>query len=115
MLFETPYSFRTRFEDEKRTNPEELIAAAYAFCLPWRRPWICRPPVSRRRSSRPRPQLRLIKTGRLHISRSALTLRAKVPNLVDAAFARIAGEVEKHCPVSKVLNATITLDAKLVP
>jgi osmotically inducible protein OsmC len=57
----------------------------------------------------------LVKTGRLHISRSALTLRAKVPNLVDAAFARIAGEVEKHCPVSKVLNATITLDAKLVP
>jgi osmotically inducible protein OsmC len=41
-------------------------------------------------------------------------LRAKVPNLVDAAFARIAGEVEKSCPVSKVLNATITLDAKLV-
>src|SRR4029077_12898560 len=59
-----PYSFRTRFEDEKRTNPEELIAAAYTFCLPWRRPSVCRPPVSRRRSSRPRAQLRLIKTGR---------------------------------------------------
>jgi osmotically inducible protein OsmC len=49
------------------------------------------------------------------ISRSALTLRAKVPNLDDAAFARIAGEAEKNCPVSKVLNATITLDAQLVP
>jgi osmotically inducible protein OsmC len=48
------------------------------------------------------------------ISRSALTLRAKVPNLDDAAFARIAGEAEKNCPVSKVLNATITLDAKLI-
>ena len=41
-----------------------FIAAAYAFCLPWRRPSVCRPPVSRRRSSRPRAQLRLIKTGR---------------------------------------------------
>ena len=45
------------------------------------------------------------------ISRSVLTLRAKVPNLDEAAFAR---EAEKNCPVSKVLNATITLDAKLV-
>ena len=42
VLSDTPYSFRTRFEDEKRTNPEELIAAAYAFCLPWRRPSVCR-------------------------------------------------------------------------
>jgi lipoyl-dependent peroxiredoxin len=51
----------------------------------------------------------------IHISRSALTLRAKVPNLVEAAFTRIAGGSRKNCPVSKVLNATITLDAKLVP
>ena len=48
------------------------------------------------------------------ISRSALTLRGRVPNLDDAAFARLAGEAEKSCPVSKVLNATITLDAKLI-
>lgn len=48
------------------------------------------------------------------ISRSALILCAKVPNLDDAAFARLAGEAEKNCPVSKVLNATITLDAKLI-
>ena len=47
------------------------------------------------------------------ISKSALTLRAKVPNLDDAGFAKIAGEAEKNCPVSKVLNAEITLDAKL--
>jgi lipoyl-dependent peroxiredoxin len=48
------------------------------------------------------------------ISRSALTLRAKVPNLEEAAFDRLAGDAEKTCPVSKVLNAAITLDAKLV-
>jgi lipoyl-dependent peroxiredoxin len=41
-------------------------------------------------------------------------LRAKVPNLEEAAFARLAGDAEKTCPVSKVLNAAITLDAKLV-
>jgi osmotically inducible protein OsmC len=48
------------------------------------------------------------------ISRSALTLRAKVPNLNEAAFAQMARDAEKNCPVSKVLNAEITLDAKLV-
>ena len=48
------------------------------------------------------------------ISQSALTLRAKVPNLDEAAFARMAGDAEKNCPVSKVLNTAITLDAKLV-
>jgi lipoyl-dependent peroxiredoxin len=45
---------------------------------------------------------------------SALTLRAKVPNLDEAAFARMAGDAEKNCPVSRVLNASITLDAKLI-
>ena len=46
------------------------------------------------------------------ISCSALTLRAQVPNLDEATFARMAGE--KNCPVSKVLNAAIILDAKLI-
>jgi lipoyl-dependent peroxiredoxin len=41
-------------------------------------------------------------------------LRAKVPNLDEAAFAKMAGEAEKNCPVSKVLKAEITLDAKLI-
>jgi organic hydroperoxide reductase OsmC/OhrA len=47
------------------------------------------------------------------ISRSALTLRASVPNLDEAKFRELAGTAEKTCPVSKVLNAQITLDAKL--
>jgi osmotically inducible protein OsmC len=48
------------------------------------------------------------------ISRSHLTLRATVPNLDQATFAKLAGEAEKNCPVSKVLNAEISLDATLV-
>ena len=47
------------------------------------------------------------------ISRSALTLRAQVPNLDDDAFARMASDAEKNCPVSKILKTEITLDAKL--
>ena len=48
------------------------------------------------------------------ISWSALVLRAKVLNIDEAAFVRLAGEAEKNCPVSRVLNATITLDANLI-
>ena len=47
------------------------------------------------------------------ITRSALTLRASVPNLDEAKFRELASVAEKSCPVSKVLNAQITLDAKL--
>ncbi len=50
----------------------------------------------------------------LRISRSALSLRAQVPNLDEATFARMAGDAEKNCPVSKVLKTEITLDAKLI-
>jgi len=48
------------------------------------------------------------------ISRSALILRAQVPNLDEAAFAQMASDAEKNCPISKVLNAAITLEAKLI-
>ena len=48
------------------------------------------------------------------ISRSALTLRAKVPGLDEVAFAQMASSAEKNYPVSKALNATITLDARLI-
>jgi len=48
------------------------------------------------------------------ISRSALTLRARVPNLDESAFARMADDAETNCPVSRALNAAITLDAKLI-
>ena len=48
------------------------------------------------------------------ISRSALTLRAKVPNLDHATFDRIARDAEENCPVTKLLKADVTLDAKLI-
>ena len=96
VLAETPYSYKTRFENEKGTNPEELIAAAHAGCFTM--------------------ALAFQMQGAgytFRITRSALTLRASVPNLDEAKFRELAGVAEKSCPVSKVLNAQITLDAKL--
>jgi lipoyl-dependent peroxiredoxin len=115
ILAETPYSFKTRFESEKGTNPEELIAAAHAGCFTMALAFGLQAAGFTPTELATEAAVTLEQEGQgFRISRSALTLRANVPNLEEAAFARIAGEAEKNCPVSKVLNATITLDAKLV-
>lgn len=115
VLAETPYSFKTRFENEKGTNPEELIAAAHAGCFTMSLAFVLQSagltPIEL--STEAAVTLEVEGKG-FRISRSALTLRGRVPNLDDVTFARMAGDAEKSCPVSKVLNAAITLDAKLI-
>jgi osmotically inducible protein OsmC len=111
----TPYSFKTRFENEKGTNPEELIAAAHAGCFTMALAFGLQAAGFNPAELSTEAAVSLDSDGPgFKISKSALTLRAKVPDLDDAGFARIAGEAEKNCPVSKVLNAAVTLDAKLV-
>jgi lipoyl-dependent peroxiredoxin len=115
VLAETPYSFKTRFENEKGTNPEELIAAAHAGCFTMSLAFVLQGAGFTPTELSTEAAVTLDPDGKgFRISRSALTLRAKVPNLDEAAFARLADEAEKTCPVSKVLNATVTLDAKLI-
>ena len=114
VLAETPYSFKTRFENEKGTNPEELIAAAHAGCFTMALAFQLQAAGFTPTELGTEAAVTLEKDGAgFRISQSALILRAQVPNLDEAAFARMAGEAEKNCPVSKVLNATITLDATL--
>jgi osmotically inducible protein OsmC len=114
VLAETPYSFKTRFENEKGTNPEELIAAAHAGCFTMSLAFVLQGAGLTPTELSTEAAVTLEAEGKgFRISRSALTLRGKVPNLDEAAFARFAADAEKSCPVSKVLNATITLDAKL--
>jgi len=115
VLENTPYSFRTRFENEKGTNPEELIAAAHAGCFAMALAFQLQGAGFTPTELITEATVSLDPEGQgFRISRSALTLRANVPNLDEATFARLAGDAEKNCPVSKVLNAAITLDAKLV-
>ena len=114
-LAQTPYSFKTRFENEKGTNPEELIAAAHGGCFTMALAFQLQGAGFTPTELRTEAAVTLEPEGQgFRISRSALTLRAKVPNLDQATFTRMAGEAEKNCPVSKVLNAEITLDAKLI-
>jgi lipoyl-dependent peroxiredoxin len=115
LLAETPYSFRTRFENEKGTNPEELIAAAHAGCFAMALAFQLQGAGFTPTELSTEAAVSLEPEGQgFRITRSALTLRANVPNLDEATFAKMTGEAEKNCPVSKVLNAQITLDAKLV-
>jgi osmotically inducible protein OsmC len=115
VLAQTPYSFRTRFENEKGTNPEELIAAAHAGCFTMALAFGLQAGGYTPTELTTEAAVTLEPEGQgFRISRSALTLRAQVPNLDQTKFAEMARDAEKNCPVSKVLNATITLDAKLI-
>jgi lipoyl-dependent peroxiredoxin len=115
VLVETPYSFRTRFENEKGTNPEELIAAAHAGCFSMTLAFVMEGAGCTPTELNVEAAVAIEREGQgFRISQSALTLRAKVPGLDEVAFARMVGDAEKNCPVSKVLNAAITLDAKLI-
>jgi osmotically inducible protein OsmC len=114
-LARTPYSFRTRFENEKGTNPEELIAAAHAGCFAMALAFQLRGAGYTPSAISTEAKVSIAPEGEgFRISRSDLTLRAKVPNLDQATFARMAKDAEQNCPVSKALRVEITLEATLV-
>ena len=116
VLSATPYSFKTRFENEKGTNPEELIAASHAGCFTMAVAFQLEQGGHSPTDLTTEAAVTLEAEGQgFRISRSALTLRGKVPGIDAETFARIAADAEKNCPVSKLLNAKITLDAALVP
>ena len=115
VLAKTPYSFRTRFENEKGTNPEELIAAAHAGCFTMALAFQLQAAGYTPTELSTEAAVSLDPDGQgFRISSSALTLRATVPKLDQPTFAALAKDAEQNCPVSKVLKAEITLDAKLV-
>jgi len=114
VLARTPYSYKTRFENEKGTNPEELIAAAHAGCFTMALAFALQMGGFKPSELATEAAVTLEPDGpAFKISRSALTLRAQIPGITEEKFASIAREAERNCPVSKVLKAEITLDAKL--
>jgi osmotically inducible protein OsmC len=114
VLDERPYSYRTRFENQKGTNPEELLAAAHAGCFTMALAFQLQTAGYTPTELTTVAAVSLDPDGQgFRITRSALTLTADVPGLDQATFARLAEVAEKTCPVSRVLNAEITLEAKL--
>ncbi|MEW6145567.1 MAG: OsmC family protein [Thermodesulfobacteriota bacterium] len=114
VLSDTQYSFKTRFEDGKGTNPEELIAAAHAGCFSMALSSELGKLGLTADTIRTTASVSLEKTDAgFTITAVHLDLKAKVPGADKAAFETAANNAKKGCPVSRVLNAEITLDAAL--
>jgi osmotically inducible protein OsmC len=114
VLSHSPYGFKTRFESEPGTNPEELIAAAHAGCFTMALAFQLQSAGFTATELKTEAVITLVQEGSgFKITRSALTLEATVLGIDKAKFDELAGEAEKNCPVSKLLKAEITLDATL--
>ena len=110
-----PYSYTTRFEKGAGTNPEELIAAAHAACFTMAvSAFLGRagftPDKLATKATLTMEQIE----GNWTISAIHLELNGRVPEIGPEKFQEIAAEAKEKCPVSRVLNAKITLEAKLV-
>jgi osmotically inducible protein OsmC len=114
VLSNTPYSFVTRFENTPGTNPEELIAAAHAACFSMALSAQLGAANLTPSSINTTATLSLEKLeGGWAITTVHLDVIGRVPGADDAAFQKAADNAKAGCPVSKVLNAKITMSAKL--
>jgi len=114
-LADVPYGFASRFEGQPGTNPEELIGGAHAGCFTMALSLILGEAKLTADKMETQADVTLEKQGDgFAITKSHLTLRAKIPGIDNAKFQELAGMAEKGCPVSKVLNCEISLDASLV-
>jgi osmotically inducible protein OsmC len=114
VLSATPYGYNTRFGDVKGTNPEELLAASHAGCFSMALAFALTAAGFTPESIATTARVTLEPDGPgFKISRSALTLEARVPNISRDQFEKIAQGAKAGCPISKVLNAEIALDWKL--
>ena len=114
VLSATQYSFGARFENGIGTNPEELIAAAHAGCFTMALSGQLGSAGLKAEMLRTTATVTLEKTGDgFSITAVHLAVTAKVPGADPKAFETAAKNAEVGCPVSKVLKATITMDARL--
>ena len=114
-LKDNPYGFNTRFEGAPGTNPEELIGAAHAGCFSMALSMMLGEAGLTAERIETRAEVTLDKEGEgFAISAIALTLEARIPGADEAQFQQIANQAKEGCPVSKVLNARISLSATLV-
>jgi osmotically inducible protein OsmC len=115
VLSSTPYSFKTRFEGDAGTNPEELLAAAHAGCFTMALAFQLQGAGFTPTELTTEAAISLVPDGPgFKIDKSHLTLSASIPGIDQAKFDELAAAAEKGCPVSRLFNAEITLDAKLL-
>ena len=114
---EQPYSFRTRFENEdgkKGTNPEELIAAAHAGCFNMALAVQLEQAGFKAEELRTDAAITLEKKGAgFSITKAELHLEAKIPGIDEQKFTELSSEAKVNCPISKLMNTDISLEASL--
>jgi osmotically inducible protein OsmC len=114
VLARTPYSFSTRFEGEKGTNPEELIGAAHAGCFSMAFSAVLGEAGFTPDSVETTATVSIEKDDSgFSINRIDLVMAASIPGIDEATFQELAGKAKAGCPVSKLFKAEITLEAKL--
>ena len=110
-----PYGFASRFEGVPGSNPEELIGAAHAACFTMALSMI----LGEAGLSAEKMETTAVVTleqqeGGFAVTASKLTLKAKIPGADEAAFQELAGKAKANCPISKLLDTQIGLDAELL-
>jgi len=114
VLHEAAYSFRTRFENEKGTNPEELVGAAHAVCFSMA--------LSAQLSEAGLTPERIETSATVTLEKAGdgfavtavhLDVNAKIPGADDAKFQAAAKKAKEGCPISKLLNTKITMQARV--
>ena len=105
------YSYKSRFEEGTGTNPEELIAAAHAGCFSMKLAFVLQEAGFAADEINTEAAVTLENGA---VTKSELTLKAKIPGITREKFEESANFAKDNCPISKLLNATITLNATLV-
>lgn len=111
VLNKTQYSFKSRFADGPGTNPEELIAAAHAGCFTMKLTFVLGAAGFTPDQIETKCDITLQDGA---ITKSHLTVKAKVTGITKEKFDECASDAKANCPVSKVLNADISMDAELL-
>jgi osmotically inducible protein OsmC len=111
ILKKTQYSYKSRFEEGPGTNPEELIAAAHAGCFAMKLSFVLQEAGFTADNLEVKAAVTLDNGS---ITSSALQLKAKIPGISEQKFKESAEDAKANCPISKLLNTNITLDASLV-
>ena len=114
VLNNAPYGFKSRFEDGPGTNPEELIGAAHAGCFSMAFSLMLGEAGFKADKIETQAAVSIEKQNDgFAITSSRLTMNAKIPGIDEPTFQKIAQQAKEGCPVSKLLNTDISLDATL--
>lgn len=114
VLKEAPYGFNSRFEGGKGTNPEELIGAAHSGCFSMALSLMLGEAGMKPEKIDTHAEVTLDKVGEgYEVTASHLTVVATIPGADPARFSAIAEKAKTGCPVSRLLKARITMDARL--